>query len=70
MNIPSPGKAYDRQNEMVFRDEVRRADFENVKLGADVRFQRGERVVLMSPNGSLWALSASNAGVLSLVSYP
>ena len=63
-NFGTAPKQYDPAGEQAFRNQVRAADSENFKKGQDLRLQRGERLILMSPNGTLYYLTVSNAGVL------
>lgn len=49
------------------RDEaLEQEDRRNRKTGADVEIGR-ERLVLRAPNGSRWAITVSNAGVLGAI---
>ena len=64
MNFAAAAAVYDQAAEQSFRNQVRAADAENFKKGQDMRLQRGERLILASPNGTLFYLTVSNAGVL------
>jgi hypothetical protein len=67
MILPRAAPTYDQSNEQLARDALTREDMVIFKSGKDVELARGEHLILRSPNGSRWALSASNAGVLTLV---
>lgn len=67
MILPRAAPKYDQANEQLARDALTREDAMIFKSGRDVELARGERLILRSPNGSRWALSASDAGVLTLV---
>ena len=64
MNFAVAPKEYDQSAEQSFRNQVRAAEAENFKKGQDMRLQRGERLILVSPNGTLYYLTVNNAGVL------
>lgn len=66
---PAP-PAYNAGDQNRVREAVSRADSENIKFGKDAILARGERLVLVSPDGTQYALSVDNAGTLSTVSYP
>lgn len=36
----------------------------NFKKAQDIRLQRGERLIMPSPDGTLWIVSVSNAGAM------
>lgn len=64
MNLPSAPATYSQQDQQAMRNAVLRADDENFKKGVDVRLQRSERLIMPSPDGTLWSISVSNAGAL------
>lgn len=64
MNLPKPVAQYDQQNEAQTRTLLARADAQNQKKGADVVL-KDNRLILTSPNGTQWAASISNSGVLT-----
>lgn len=70
MKLPLAPPVYDLTDQNMMRRELETRDVANFKKGEDVRFQRGERVVLVSPNGSLFYLKVDNAGVLTTAAYP
>jgi hypothetical protein len=49
------------------RNESERADSENFKKLRDLRLENGERIILKSANGTLYALVVSDGGALSTV---
>lgn len=60
---PAPAK-YDQADEQAVRNQIRSSDSENFKRGRDLRLQQGERIILMAPDGGLWAITVDNSGVL------
>lgn len=72
MNIPSPSPAYDPQNEAAARQAIEQEDRRNVKAGADITFAgdalaKNPRLIIKSPNGTLYRVLVNNAGALSTV---
>ena len=66
MILPRPPAAYDLRNESELRAALEREDRNNQKLTRDVVIE-GRRLVLVSPDGTRFALTVSNAGVLAAV---
>ncbi|HJR55331.1 MAG TPA: hypothetical protein VJ798_02035 [Rhizomicrobium sp.] len=66
MILPKPMPAYDFRNEAELRAALEREDRNNQKLTRDVVIE-GRRLVLVSPDGTRFALTVSNAGVLAAV---
>lgn len=64
MNLPSPPDQYNRDDQSRVRDILGRADTENHKRGRDINVAPG-RLILTSPNGTRYAITVSNSGVLS-----
>jgi hypothetical protein len=64
LNLPRPGNSYDQANEADTRRQISESDTQNMKKSADVSIVR-RRLILQSPNGSLWSVVVSNAGALS-----
>lgn len=64
MNTIRPGASYDATNETKFRDEVARAMAKLFVRGFDIETGQG-RLIIPSPNGSRWAITVSDAGVVS-----
>jgi len=67
MNLPRATPGYSAEDQDRTRRAIEQADVENRKTGQDVEAVGGQRIIIPSPNGLRWALSASNAGVLTLV---
>jgi hypothetical protein len=57
--LPAPSSSYDPRNEAQARAALERADALNLKAN-----KAADRILLRAPNGSVWALSVSNAGAL------
>lgn len=64
MNTPDALAAYSQANESAFRREVEQADKQNLK-----RRQVVDQLLLRSPNGTVFQVSVSNAGVLSAAAF-
>lgn len=64
MKLPIAGPAYSRESEQEMRKRLEQEDAINFKKGQDLRLQRGERLILASPNGTLFYLTVNNAGTL------
>lgn len=62
MRLSKPPAKYDPHDEAVKRDEMRKADEENYKKGRDVVFRTGQRLIMPSPDGTLWVLSPADDG--------
>jgi hypothetical protein len=60
MNTPPAAPSYSQANESAFRNEVEQADRQNLK-----RRQVVDQLLLRAPNGTVYQVSVSNAGVLS-----
>jgi len=69
MNLPNATATYDQANEQQARRVLTQEDNKNFKQGKDILLVR-ERIVLLSPDGTEWALAVSNAGVVSATAYP
>lgn len=70
LELPQPSPFYDPNNEAETRRMLEDADGETLKRNRDVQLQPGQRLVLTSPAGNLFAIVVSDAGVLSTASYP
>jgi hypothetical protein len=57
LNLPTPGPAYNAENEAQARAMLEREDKRNLKFG--------DPIILVSPNKSRFALAVDNAGALS-----
>lgn len=66
MNLSSPPKIYNPDDQAQMRRALMTADGQNVKVGSDVRFI-DNRAILAASDGSLWALVVSPTGDLSAV---
>jgi hypothetical protein len=66
MILPKPMPAYDARNETELRAALEREDRNNQKRNQDIAIE-GRRLVLVSPDGSRFALTVSDAGVLAAV---
>lgn len=66
MTLPSPPKVYSQSVTARTNAELESADAENHKRNRDVEIGFS-RVILTSPNGTRYAITVSNAGVLSTV---
>jgi hypothetical protein len=64
VNLPTAPAQYSQRDQQDMRRELQRADAENVKRLRDVRLENGERLILKSPNGTLYRLTVDNAGAL------
>lgn len=58
---PAPTQ-YDAREEQDFREEVRRADRENLKRGQDIVLQPGQRIIMASAT-KWWAVSIDDDGL-------
>jgi hypothetical protein len=67
LRLAFPTPTYDPAEQSRIRAEIERADAQNFKRLQDVRLQNGERLILKSPNGSVWSITVSNAGAISAV---
>ena len=59
LSLPAPSQFYDARNEAQARASLERADALNLKAN-----KAADRILLRAPNGSVWAVSVSNAGAL------
>lgn len=65
MKLPPAPERYDRQHLTTVQNELAREDLRNRKRGQHIEMGLTEFVVLLSPNGTRYKLTVSNAGVLS-----
>lgn len=66
LNLPRPGPAYEPINEAQTRNTLVQADAQNVKKTDDVTIDPSRnRLVIISPDGTRWAVAVDNAGALS-----
>jgi hypothetical protein len=66
MNLPSAPATYSQSDEANVRRALQDADKQNIKRGTDY-YTLGGRVIITSPNGSFFAITVDDAGVLSTV---
>jgi len=64
MILPQPSPQYDAQNEAQTRAALSREDARNLKKGANVEIGKAQ-LILTAPNGTRYAVTVSNAGILS-----
>lgn len=65
MNLPSPSKQYDPQNEAQARSQIEQADAQNQKKSSDVVI-KGNKLVIVSPDGTRWSVTIDNTGTMAL----
>ena len=70
MKLRTAPNAYDGRDQREAREAIEREFDRCLKFGVDNIIPNATRIVLTSPNGTKYALSVSNAGVLSAVAYP
>lgn len=63
MNLPRPGENYARPTEDRRNRALELADAQNLKRGEDIEMSEG-RLILRSPDGTRYAVTVDNAGVL------
>jgi hypothetical protein len=59
LSLPAPSQSYDSRNEAQARASLERADALNLKTN-----KATDRILLRAHNGSVWAVSVSNAGAV------
>lgn len=64
MKLADAPEAYDRSDEQRTRTTLEQADKGVFRQGKDVYLVQGERLILKSPNGNMWKLTVSDAGVV------
>lgn len=64
MNLPPPGRAYDRINEEQTRRAIEAEDARNHKKGGTLEIGNG-KLILKAPDGGRWSVIVDNAGALS-----
>lgn len=62
--LPTAPAQYSAEDQRRLRGEIDRQDKQNLKRGRDIELA-SERLIIRSPNGTRYALTVSNAGVLS-----
>jgi hypothetical protein len=66
MKLPAPPSRYDPSREADRNRLLEQADLQNHKRGRDLFVAPG-RVVIVSPDGTAWALTVSDTGTVSAV---
>lgn len=64
MRLQNPAPTYQQRLEAERNRQIEQADAENHKRNRDVEIGQG-RLILMSPDGTRWNVTVSNAGALS-----
>jgi hypothetical protein len=67
MKLPAPAPRYEPTRESERNRQIEQADLENHKRGRDMYVAPG-RLILTSPNGTLWEVKVDNTGALSAAS--
>ena len=63
MRLNRATPAYDREDQDRLRADLEREDERNRKVGQDIALS-SDRIILTALDGSRWAITVSNAGVL------
>lgn len=63
--LPSAPLEYNTRDQANLRKALQEADQQNIKKRRDIYLVQGERLILKSPNGTTYALTVDNSGVLS-----
>ena len=66
MKLAAPTPGYSRADQQEMRRQLEASDRENHKRNRDVEIGQA-RLILTSPNGTRYAVTVDNAGVLSTV---
>lgn len=66
MRLPNASSVYNAQNEQQTRSALEREDQRNLKRDQDIELVEN-RIILISPNGTKYAVVVSNTGTLSTV---
>jgi|TARA_R110000824_G_scaffold168569_2_gene345524 hypothetical protein len=64
LRLPEPQSGYDRQAEIFNNVAMEEADRSNFKHFEDVDLANNERLILVSPDGTRYSVTVTNAGVL------
>lgn len=67
MTLPEPPVRYSRENEAQRNRTLVEADSRNLKRQSDIQMVSGARLILISPDGSRWSVTVSDAGTLAAV---
>lgn len=66
MKLPRPPSAYSEHDQGQMRAAIEMEDAKTFKKGRDVEMTAGTKLILQSPNGTRYYLTASNLGALTL----
>lgn len=64
LRLPEPRPGYDRQASIFNNIALEEADRSNFKHFEDVDLANNERLILVSPNGTRYSVTVTDAGVL------
>lgn len=64
MKLPAPSGKYEPSRESERNRQIEQADLENHKRGRDMYVSPG-RLILASPDGTLWEIKVDDVGALS-----
>tara|TARA_R110000765_G_scaffold2319_1_gene7001 strand:- start:555 stop:797 length:243 start_codon:yes stop_codon:yes gene_type:complete len=64
LKLPEPRPDYDRRSEIFKNTVMEEADQSNFKHFQDIDLANGERLILVSANGTRYSVTVTNAGVL------
>lgn len=67
--LPAPGAVFSQRDEAETRNAISRTFSLFRRKGEDIELTR-DRLILHSPDGTRWALSVDNAGVVSASALP
>lgn len=65
LHLPVVPTRYDPDRERMVQSLLEQEDQFNLKRGQNVVMANGEELILVSPDGSMWALVVDNSGDLS-----
>ena len=64
MRLPNPPERYAPQHQSDVQRQIEQADTQNYKKDQDAFFAKN-RIILAAPNGTKYAITVNNLGVLS-----
>jgi len=65
MKLPLPGPAYEQSRENLRNQMLELADKMNIKRSETIEVRDPQLLVLVSPDGTKWKITVSNAGVIA-----
>lgn len=65
MTLPVPSERYSQPHQAAVQDAIERELGLAIKRGQDINIYPPVKLVLVSPDGSRWAVEVDNTGVLS-----